>query len=208
MPRKQSTPKETAVTKYVEFIITTYKPREAPIVLMWREVVTAYELQLYPDHPPRWPRDSDDVHRHWKQFGVPTAKVLRQQYKLTVVKVNRSIRDVIGHGKAPDQSTKKNEAAYAKCLPSSSSPVFGMVVFPRDTSQDHPLIVLSNQRRCQAAGNTVKNSIDNVRTTNDLGCLSDDTAKEIVASTRKVVSVTFDEERYPLFRQLTEQPKG
>ena len=197
------TRKETAVATIVEHIIQHYAPHKTPIVLMWRDVITSHELKIAPDHPARWYRDIDDVHRHWKQYGLPTAKVLREQYKLTVVKVNRHIRELVGHGKPPDQSPKKNPAAYERCLPSSSSPVFGMVLFPRDTCQDHPLIVLSRKRRCQTASSCMENSVNDVRATSDLGCLSIPIAQSIVEVTRAAVTRTFDAERYPLFRQLT-----
>ncbi len=205
MPRSQ---KEMAVSKIVDHIIEKYKPQESAIVLMWREVMTGFDLQASPDSLPRFPRDGDDVHRHWNQFGRPTARALHKQYRLTVVKVSRLIRDLVGHGRAPDLSTKKNDAAYERCLPSSSAPVLGIVVFPRDTSQDHPLIVLSKARRAQSAGTAVRNSIMDVRDTNDLGCLSGEKTTQIVAATQKTVSLAFNDDRYPLFAKLDEQPKA
>jgi hypothetical protein len=196
------TQKQLLIAQIADHIMTEYKPKTGPVVLMWREVMNGFHLKLNSDFP-TWTRDDKRVHTDWKRNGPDVVRILRH-YGLTVVKVNSKIRDLVKHGSPPDRGGKRTDARYRDCLPSSAHMVLGIVVFPRDTQTDHPLILKSNERRCRAMTSGLTNAIGEVRTANDLGVLSSEAQAEIIGDSQKIVRRAFDDNRYPLL----EPPKA
>jgi hypothetical protein len=196
--------KQLVIGQIADHIIEQYKPQSGPVVLMWREVMNAFHLKLNPDSPV-WVRDDQSVHDHWKRYGPGVVKILKDR-RFTVVKVSRAIRGLVGHGRQPDRGGRRTDQAYKDCLPSASNMVFGIVVFPRDTQEDHPLIVESRDRRCKRDATSLTNGVDSVRDANDLGNLSDGTCEEIIDGTHAVVQKAFTAEKYPLFKGMAALP--
>lgn len=189
--------KHDTVKAITDHIIEQYKPQDVPIVLMWKETMNGFNLKLN-EKSPVWNRDDRGVHEHWKRYGSGVVKAL-QERKLTVVKVNRNIRDLVKHGTEPKRSGKRTDERYCLCLPSPSNMTLGIVVFPRGAHQDHPLIVASRDHRAKAAANGVINAVDSVRAANDLGNLSEGKRDEITVTTRSTIDKKFNEVKYPLF---------
>lgn len=194
-PRK--TDKSTTVTAIVDHIIDTYRPQQAPCVLMWRELMNSFNRKGWAECP-LWTRDDTACHEHWKKYGPAVVSVLKQQYRLTVVKVSGKIREVIKHGMPPDRGGKRTDERYRACLPHATEMVRGIVVFPRNSQQDHPLIVASLDRRGRAAATGLENAVTAVDTANDLGVLSDSSREEIRGHVGTVARRAI-EEKMPLF---------
>jgi len=196
------TAKLETVRRMVDHILETYRPLDGPIVLMWREVMNGFYAG------PNWDelrRDCEATHRHWKRYGTIVARELTKR-KLTVVKVSAKIRDAIKHGGRPDRSDseRRNDKAYREYLPSSSNPVAGIVLFPKGTQEDHPLIVSSLERRTQSATTGIKNTVIAIDTANGYEVLSDDSREKIIAPCKTTVQEVF-EDKQPLFKFLTQQ---
>lgn len=203
--RKGGKQRERAVEQIADHILEFYKPHDGPIVLMWRDVMNGFHLKLNPDFP-TWPRDDMNVHYHFKQFGRGVIKILDHR-RFTVVKVGHEIRVLVGHGRPPDRDGKRRtDVAYRNCLPSSSNPAMGIVVFPRDTQEDHPLIVASRERRFSSSTTSMANAISSAQAANDLGNLSDVVRDEMIGSTQAALQKMFIDERYPLFRESVALP--
>ena len=198
-------PKQDEIDKIADHIVETYRPFDAPIVLMWREVRNSFHLKLSPDHPV-WARDDRRVHEDWNRYGKGVKRILEK--RATVVTVSGEIRALVRHGHNPDLSGKRTEAAYRSCIPSSSSPTYGIAIFPRDAYADHPLIVESRKRRASGAATGVTNAIGSVRAANDLGNLSSPLKDEILGMTKQATDKAFVDDRYPLFEtpRLTPLP--
>lgn len=194
-------PRQNEIDRYADHIIETYKPFDAPIVLMWREIHNGFHLLLNPESP-TWLRDDARVHEEWKRCGPGIVKIFRR--RATVVPVNRRIRDQVKHGQAPDRSGKRTDEFYRGCIPSSSAPTFGMVIFPRDTQEDHPLILKSRESRAKCAATGLTNAMDVVRDTNDLGNMSDPETDRIISIAKEKTIEAF-RDRYPLFNLPPQQ---
>jgi hypothetical protein len=192
-------PRQNEIERYADHIIETYKPFDAPILLMWREIHNSFHLSLNADYP-TWVREDERVHKEWKRCGPEIIKILKR--RSTIVKVNRRIRDHVKHGHAPDRSGKRTDEFYRGCIPSSIWPAFGMVIFPRGAQQDHPLILESRKRRASGAATGLTNAIDGVRAANDLGNLSDPIRDEIISETEERTVKAFRDDRYPLLKDI------
>jgi hypothetical protein len=206
--RKKRTAKAMEVRGITDFIIETYSPQNKPIVLMWREIMAAYTRKNWADAPLSvWTRDSSAVHQHCKTYCPEVVKELESQYRLTVVKVNRHVRQMVAHGgnpkvdkvnPDPSKTTKLEPSQWRKCIPHPRAMAFGIVCFPRDQFADHPLVIAKLGRRVMAAANGFRNSIGNIDTANGLGVLSDDSRESIKAKVIPVVRQAI-EESHPLF---------
>lgn len=191
------TPKTATIASLTDHIIETYRPHESPCVLMWREIVNSFNRTNWPDCP-LWTRDDRASHEHWKKFGPGVISELRRRHHLTVVKVSGKIRDLVRHGAPPDRGGRRTDIAYRKCLPCAAEMVRGIVVFPRDSQQDHPLIVASLDRRGRASATGLQNAIVAIDTANDCGVLSLESRDEIRGRVGTVARQAL-EESHPLF---------
>jgi hypothetical protein len=165
---------------------------------MWRELVNNFNLALSANVPV-WTRDDKSVHQHFKRFGDDVVRLLRRQHELSVFKVNANVRKYLKHGDAPSQDNRRRTADfYRSCIPSPSAKTFGIVIFPRDTDVDHPLIVASLGRRGKITANSLETAVANVDTANDLGNLSWTKRQEIRGQVNDVVGRAL-KEKHPLF---------
>ena len=187
-----------------EFIIETLKPHERPVLILWRELMNAFNAQDGGGKTP-WVRDDRSVHEHLKKFGPLVFRHLERHYKLTVVKVGRAIRQKLNHGQSPDRGGSRTDAFYIGCLSSSSNKTMGFVAFPREIQTDHPLIAWSGKRRMKASCSQVVNVLDWVDRANDFRTLSDGTAQEIRGLTGPMIHHVVDQ-RYPLFPEAIDGP--
>jgi hypothetical protein len=207
--KHRSTPKTVTEMAIVDHIVETYGPTKAPLVLMWRETMNNFNQKNWP-RCPVWTRDDRACHEHWKKFGPGVVRELERRYKLTVVKVSGRIRDLVKHQAAPDRSGKRTDAAYRECLPNSAEMTRGIVCFPRETQQDHPLIIADRDRRLRSSATGFGNASSAVDTANDLGVLSDDARREMRGHVIPTVERAISENKYPLFPRetLSLEPPG
>lgn len=194
----KKTPKTITILKIVDHIIETYSPHRGPCLLMWRETMNSFNLKQSENFP-AWTRDDRTVHEHWKRYGLGVVAELRHRYRMTIVKVNGHARKYLKHGGTPDRDDRcRTDAYYRSCLPSAANMVLGFVAFPRDTQQDHPLIVASLDRRGKTAATGLENAVIAVDTAADLGNLSGTARGEIREHVNGVVHRAI-EEKLPLF---------
>ncbi len=206
LPSSEKTPKKVYIQRIVDHILECHKPRSGPVVITWPDLMN--EL-IEKDNPniPKVRHGERRVHAHWKQYG-PGVFAKLQGMRMTVVKVNDRIRWNVKHGQPPVRAEgkpgdKRTDAAYELCLPTTSHMIAGIVIFPRDTGEDHPLILESRRRRCNAGASYVRNSVGSVDDANDLGNMSNDKRDAIIKDTGDKVRTTFEAVRYPLFQSLT-----
>ncbi len=172
------TSKSVTVAEIADHAIMTIKPHESPRLIMWRELVNSFNSKDG-DGKLLWRRDDKSVHEHFKKFGPSVIATLERRYRLTIVKVGGSIRRLVNHGGSPDRGGRRTDAAYRICLAGPSNPTMGFVAFPRDTQQDHPLVIASRSRGVKAGSSHLASAIGSLNSAKDLGTISGSAADEI-----------------------------
>lgn len=189
--------KQLIIGQLVDFIVETYKPHDQACFLGWRELLNAKHAsgkQEFPWHN----RDTRAIHEHYKSYGKEVNRSLAKRYGLTVVGVNSKIRTLVKHGHSPDRSTRKTDERYLGCRPSSHNPTAGIVVFPKDQNQDHPLILGYIKTRVDDVESRATNTANYIDAAANHGVLSKERGEEeIKGLSKRVVDATT--QKYPLF---------
>ncbi len=190
--------KADTVLQIADHVLSEFTLLTRPCIFMWRELINSFNLKLS-ENSAIWTRDDSIVHGHFKQFGDEVVKLLRREHKLTVIKVNANIRKYFKHTDPPKQDVRcRNADFFRSCIPTPYARTFGIVLFPRESDVDHPLIVNSLERRAKTTANGMETAVASVDNINDLGNLSDP-ARQSIRSQVRVVVVRAMEDKHPLF---------
>lgn len=190
----------TTVAAIVDHILETYKPQDAPICLMWTEVMNGF-YQKNGSQFSVLRRDSHQSHENWKTYGRKVAsEFLRRHF--FVAKVGADIRELVPHGTVPDRDTGKGrtDEAYRACLAGPHALTRGIVLFPPSQQENHPLILEQLERRGKYAVTSTSNAVLAVDTANRNKVLSDVEHERIQSNVKNGVMQAL-EDKTPLFHQ-------
>jgi hypothetical protein len=201
----RDTAKHQMVRSLADYVIEAFSPQDGPIVLIWREVLHGYSAKMAPDAPNPWARECDAVFNHWNTYGRDVCRILKDRCRVTVVKVSRRIlrkdEDTgasLKHGSVPNRDARRTDEWYRKVLPNGKQRTAGVVCFPRDAFQDHPLVVEYMARRGQASSSMVRNTVAQLDHAEGNGNLSLDRNVEIKGKIGLIVRDALADQ-HPLF---------
>lgn len=172
----QSRTQETA-SRITEFVLSNYDLLVQPRVLMWRELINEYTTS-HNEFAETWRQDCKQSHDHWLKYGKIVSRSL-QANGITTIPVGATIRQFLKHGDRPLRDDRRDDDFYRRSIPGPHSPTRGIVCFPRDTFQDHPLIIAKLKGRCTSAASGVRNAIEAVEVAEERGVLSSESRQGI-----------------------------
>lgn len=168
---------ELQARSLVDAMIYQHSIRTIPRVLFWRNLV----IEVFPHKADEWRRDCNEVREHLnRHFGF--VRVMLEVEGVLSLKVSGEIKKWINHGETPYRDDNRNDGFYCDCIPASSRPAVGIVCFPKNTCEDHPLVVATLKRRGSEAANRFVNQVDTLSTFRDNGIVSQDIAGRIGGS--------------------------
>lgn len=168
---------EQRARKFAQAMIVQHNVKTTPCVLYWRNLV----IEVYPHKADEWRRDSIEVRKDLNKHFNLIKEILKTEGVFSV-KVNDNIKRLVGHGEMPSRDEIRNDTFYGDCIPAAHRAAIGIACFPRNTSEDHPLVAATTKRRGSEAANRFVNQIDNVAELRDNGILSKDVATRIGGS--------------------------
>lgn len=202
----------------VEYIVETFRPRERPVVVFWKETINAYRAKCGETRF-RLHGDGLATRQDFRKYGPAVIALLRGRYKLTVATVGADARSKVKHGHPPDrwhppedwagdadkaaEMRARDDKGWRDVLARACNPAAGMALFPREKYTDHPLVVGSLDRNARAGASHARNAVLAVDTACGLGTLSEPVGNAIRDGVIKVARQII-EDPHPLFPRAAE----